>query len=363
VNYGTGYQSSPVHEASSKPIYTPIYPTAGSSSSVNYGTGYQSSSASSSTYASVVPVPSAHSSAQSYGTGYPIKPSSSVVYPVSTPSVVYPAYPTGATGYPIKPSASSVAGHSEYPHSDITTTYTKYVTSFVPCSTSVGHNDHSSVIYSTYLTATSYPVTVTETIHGHASTGAAVPPQQTYPAEQLSVVYPAETPKTTVGAPPQQTYPAEQPSVVYPAETPKTTVAVPVQTPGVPVPDNCPAVTVTVTKTETLPAGGAYTPVPGPIKTFTVTEGGQTQIYTATLPGSSAPASAYPEGPKQTYTVKPQPSASAYPSLSYAASSAPYPIVSPSASKSAVPYAVNTPSSSAKPTPVPTGYVSYPDHY
>ncbi|KAE8823110.1 hypothetical protein PTNB85_10289 [Pyrenophora teres f. teres] len=285
---------------------------------------------------------------------------------------------------PIKPSSTTPAapGTTEYPHSDVTTTYITTVTGFVPCSTSVGHNEHSVPVYSTYLTASYTTLTVTSTIHGCGDKCPTPTPETPKPTSVVPV-------HSEVTPAPGHPYPAVTQSV-YPADVPHPAESSKPQPPAV---SGCPA-PQTVTKTEiyTVTVGNDYSTAPaGPVTTIVVTEAGHPQTYTVTLPGPKPTTTA--EGPKPSAsstkteshgaqppypTSKPHQSAtpSVGTSMSYEASSAPYPTVKPSSGTSmsyetsSAPYPVHTPSSSSVPVPSatsvkptyvkPTNTVPYP---
>ncbi|KAK1908158.1 hypothetical protein P3342_013478 [Pyrenophora teres f. teres] len=311
------------------------------------------------------------SSSTAQGTGY---------YPVKSSSTM----PHG-TGYStVKPSSTTPAapGTTEYPHSDVTTTYITTVTGFVPCSTSVGHNEHSVPVYSTYLTASYTTLTVTSTIHGCGDKCPTPTPETPKPTSVVPV-------HSEVTPAPGHPYPAVTQSV-YPADVPHPAESSKPQPPAV---SGCPA-PQTVTKTEiyTVTVGNDYSTAPaGPVTTIVVTEAGHPQTYTVTLPGPKPTTTA--EGPKPSAsstkteshgaqppypTSKPHQSAtpSVGTSMSYEASSAPYPTVKPSSGTSmsyetsSAPYPVHTPSSSSVPVPSatsvkptyvkPTNTVPYP---
>ncbi|KAL7780393.1 hypothetical protein CFE70_010416 [Pyrenophora teres f. teres 0-1] len=289
------------------------------------------------------------------------------------------------TGYStVKPSSTTPAapGTTEYPHSDVTTTYITTVTGFVPCSTSVGHNEHSVPVYSTYLTASYTTLTVTSTIHGCGDKCPTPTPETPKPTSVVPV-------HSEVTPAPGHPYPAVTQSV-YPADVPHPAESSKPQPPAV---SGCPA-PQTVTKTEiyTVTVGNDYSTAPaGPVTTIVVTEAGHPQTYTVTLPGPKPTTTV--EGPKPSAsstkteshgaqppypTSKPHQSAtpSVGTSMSYEASSAPYPTVKPSSGTSmsyetsSAPYPVHTPSSSSVPVPSatsvkptyvkPTNTVPYP---
>jgi hypothetical protein len=238
---GTGYPPQPPYTGTGYPPQPPHPTGTGYISKPPMSTGYPGTEVLTTyTTTTVCPV------TQTYGT--------EVITTITTSTITVTSCKAGCHHQPTPP-ASSPVHPTEGPVTE-TQTITATTYTFVPCSTSIGHNG-PAVIYSTYLTASYYPTTYYTT----------------------KVIYPTPAPQ-----PPVETS-KPQPPVVTPAGNcpAASTVTVTIAPPAVTPVDNCPAAsTITVTIVPPPPAGYET-------KTYTVTEHGYPTTITVTVPVTETP--------------------------------------------------------------------------